>query len=93
MAGSPNLGPMRRGGETIARVHQYAREAGRDPSAIGMEARINISDGNPEFWVERAGAWKELGATHISVNTMRAALGSPEAHIRAIQRFKEVVDA
>jgi probable F420-dependent oxidoreductase len=89
----PQFGPDEKGRETIARVHQYAREAGRDPSAIGMEARINISDGNPEFWVERAGAWEELGATHISVNTMRAALGSPEAHIKAIQRFKEVVDA
>jgi probable F420-dependent oxidoreductase len=89
----PQFGPDEKGRETIARVHQYARETGRDPSAIGMEARINISDGNPEFWLERARAWEELGATHISVNTMRAALGSPEAHIKAIQRFKEVVAA
>ena len=87
----PQFFPDEAGRETITRVREYAREEGRDPSVIGMEARINIADGNPEFWVERAKAWEELGATHISVNTMRAGLESSEAHINAIRQFKEVV--
>jgi probable F420-dependent oxidoreductase len=87
----PQFPPDETGREAVARVREYAREEGRDPSVIGMEARINIADGNPEFWVERAKAWEELGATHISVNTMRAGLESPEAHIDAIRQFKEVV--
>ena len=87
----PQFSPDESGRETITRVREYAREEGRDPSVIGMEARINIADGNPEFWVERAKAWEELGATHISVNTMRAGLESSEAHINAIRQFKEVV--
>ena len=87
----PQFSPDEAGRETITRVREYAREEGRDPSVIGMEARINIADGNPEFWVERAKAWEELGATHISVNTMRAGLESSEAHINAIRQFKEVV--
>ena len=87
----PQFSPDEAGRETITRVREYTREEGRDPSVIGMEARINIADGNPEFWVERAKAWEELGATHISVNTMRAGLESSEAHINAIRQFKEVV--
>ena len=87
----PQFSPDEAGRETITRVREYAREEGRDPSVIGMEARINIADGNPEFWVELAKAWEELGATHISVNTMRAGLESSEAHINAIRQFKEVV--
>ena len=87
----PQFSPDEAGRETITRVREYAREEGRDPSVIGMEARINIADGNPEFWVERAKAWEELGATHISVNTMRAGLESSEAPINAIRQFKEVV--
>ena len=87
----PQFSPDEAGRETITRVREYAREEGRDPSVIGMEARINIADGNPEFWVERAKAWEELGATHISVNTMRAGLESSEAHINAIRQFKEAV--
>jgi probable F420-dependent oxidoreductase len=89
----PQFPPDDTGREAITRVREYVREEGRDPSVIGMEARINISDGNQEFWVERAKAWEELGATHISVNTMRAGLESPEAHINAIRQFKEVVDS
>jgi hypothetical protein len=73
------------------RVREYVREEGRDPSALGMEARINIADGDPEFWMERAKAWEVLGSTHISVNTMRAGLESLQAHINAIRQFKEVV--
>ena len=87
----PQFSPDEAGRETITRVREYAREEGRDPSVIGMEARINIADGNPEFWVELAKVWEELGATHISVNTMRAGLESSEAHINAIRQFKEVV--
>ena len=71
----------------------FATDAGRDPSSIGMETRINLTDGDPEFWQARAGAWKALGATHISVNTMRAGLKSPDDHIHAIQQFKDAVSA
>ena len=87
----PQFSPDETGRETVTRVQEYAREEGRDTSVIGMEARINIIDGNPESWVNRARAWEDLGATHISVNTMRAGLESPEAHINAIRQFKEVV--
>ena len=52
---------------------------------------MNIADGPPEFWAQQAQVWAGLGATHLSVNTMRAALRSPDAHIKAIRQFKEVV--
>ena len=89
----PQFAPDESGREAVTRVREYAGEAGRDPALLGMEARINFADGDPEFWMERARAWRDLGATHISVNTMRGGLGSPEAHINAIQQFKEVVDS
>jgi len=87
----PMFPPNDAGQEAVARVQSYAREAGRDPSAIGMEARINLADGLPEVWAQQAQAWKGLGATHLSVNTMRAELRSPDAHIKAIRQFKEAV--
>jgi len=33
-----------------------------------------------------------MGATHLTFNTMRAGLSSPDAHIDAIRRFKEAAD-
>jgi probable F420-dependent oxidoreductase len=76
---------------TVERLQVFAKEAGRDPADIGMEPRINLGDGDPEFWQEQARVWEDMGATHVSVNTMRAGLNSPQDHINAIQQFKEVI--
>jgi alkanesulfonate monooxygenase SsuD/methylene tetrahydromethanopterin reductase-like flavin-dependent oxidoreductase (luciferase family) len=89
----PICAPDDKAREVIDRIHGYAREAGRDPSAIGMEARINITDGPDELWAQQARAWEGLAATHISVNTMRAGLKGPDQHIEAIRRFREAVRA
>ena len=89
----PQMSPEKDGSATMAKLAEYAQEAGRDPSTIGMEARINSGDGDPEFWQEQSEAWQKLGATHVSVNTMKAGYRTPEDHINAIQQFKEVVGA
>lgn len=87
----PQFLPDETGGATVAKMRALAKGLGRDPSSIGMEARINISDGDPEVWQERANAWQALGATHVSVNTMRAGFRSLQDHVDAIQQFKEMV--
>ena len=88
----PQLAPDDIGQATINKVWEYAKEAGRDPASIGVEPRLDVSAGNPEFWQERATAWQGLGASHLGVNTMGAGLKSPQDHINVIQQFKEVVD-
>ncbi len=87
----PLFQPDAKGSALIEKMRSFAREAGREPRAIGIEGRINISQGSPEEWVKDLGAWRELGATHISINTMKAGLTTPQAHIDAIRRFKEAV--
>ncbi|HEV2662851.1 MAG TPA: LLM class F420-dependent oxidoreductase, partial [Ktedonobacteraceae bacterium] len=77
---------------TVERLRAYIGEAGRDPAAFGIEAHVNYSDGGPDEWKRQVAAWRELGATHISVNTMNAGLNSPTEHINALRRFKEAVD-
>ena len=71
-------------------MRSYALESGRDPASIGIEGRVNVFDGGAELWATQAADWKDLGATHISVNAMRAGLASPDDHISTIRRFKEV---
>ena len=87
----PQMQPGDDAKATVERLKKFAVDAGRDAAEIGMEARINLADGDPEYWQGQAKAWQELGATHVSVNTMRAGLDSPQEHINAIQQFKEVV--
>ena len=74
----------------IERVRSYASDAGRDPAEIGVDGRTTLH-GTPDDWVRQFAGWKEVGATHISVNTMAAGLSTPDDHIDALRRFKEAV--
>ena len=76
---------------TVERLQTFLSEVGRESSSMGMEPRINLADGNPEIWQAHANAWQSMGATHVSINTMRAGLNSPQDHIDAIQQFKEII--
>jgi hypothetical protein len=50
---------------------------------------MTISAESAETWQEQIEAWKEVGATHLSVNTMNAGFNNPAAHIDAIRNFRE----
>ncbi len=76
---------------TVEQLRSYSAEAGRDPGTVGIEARMNASDGNLDEWVRQTEGWQNLGATHISINTMGAGFTSPEQHIEAIRRYKEAI--
>ncbi len=75
----------------IERIHGYAREAGRDPSTIGIETWLRPNVLPEHEWTSYVQAWRELGATHFTVDTMGAGLAMPKGHIELLQRVKEVV--
>ena len=86
----PLMNPDENCRAAIEKVRAYAREAGRDPSRIGIEGRISHGQNSEETWRKELEAWKNLGATHASFNTMKAGLGSPRAHLDAIRRFAKI---
>ena len=77
--------------EAVERLRHYAEEAGRDPGSVGIEARLDMGRVPQGEWGAQTEAWRSLGATHISVNTMNAGLASPEDHIEAIRRCRETL--
>ena len=87
----PQFPPNAEGRATLERMRGHARAAGRDPASIGIEGRISLVDSTPDTWPRLAEDWSALGATHLSVNTMRAGLKTPAAHIDAIKRFYKTV--
>lgn len=76
---------------TIERLRDYLRQADRDLAQFGIEGGIEIRDGSPDDWAREVEAWRDLGGTHLHVNTMKAGLVSPDDHINAIRQFKEAV--
>jgi probable F420-dependent oxidoreductase len=86
------LGPLdERMREAVKRLHGYVEEAGRDPASVGIEARLDVGRVPQEEWIAQTEAWRSLGATHISVNTMNAGLNSPQEHVETIGRYKEAL--
>jgi probable F420-dependent oxidoreductase len=87
----PLVGPDDKCRALIDKIRSYAKEAGRNPNAIGIEGRISYGQGSPDAWTKELQAWQQLGATHASFNTMKAGLNSPSAHIEALRRFSKVM--
>ncbi len=89
----PQFQPGDEARQTLERVRGYIAEAGRAPSAVGIEGRFGLTIGGPAEWVQRAREWRDLGATHLSVNTMGAGLASPRDHIDAVLKVKQALDS
>ena len=102
----PNFEPDEEGAEIIAGLHERARGHGRDPVEIGIEATVNLLGRTPEQWREDALAWRALGATHLSANTMQEewdeaagmwskasgkSLDRVDAHLAQLERYLEAV--
>lgn len=71
---------------TLERLWEYTREAGRDPSEIGLEPKLDVTLGGPDAWHAHVEGWRRLGATHLCVNTMAAGFRTPAEHIAALQQ-------
>ncbi|MGI8754030.1 MAG: LLM class F420-dependent oxidoreductase [Acidimicrobiales bacterium] len=65
-------------------IDQAATEAGRDPSTMGMEGRVTWGRGGVDGLADHAGRWRGAGATHLSVDTMRAGLETIDDHLRVL---------
>ena len=66
-----------------------AEDAGRNPNDLGIDATVLAGDRGPQAWAADADAWKSMGATHLTFRTMAAGVGSVDAHIESIRKFKE----
>jgi probable F420-dependent oxidoreductase len=80
----PQVPPGPRLEEASAIVADSARQAGRDPATIGIEGRVSWTDQGAAKLVDHVGRWRAAGATHVSVNTMRAGLGRVDQHLAVL---------
>jgi probable F420-dependent oxidoreductase len=80
--------PMDQPGPALARstaiVHAAAEQAGRDATALGMEGRISLGSQDSSSIDQQVAAWRDAGATHLSINTMGAGFATVDEHIAAL---------
>jgi probable F420-dependent oxidoreductase len=76
---------------TMERFRGWVEEGGRDPDRVGVEWRIDVAQGTPDDWRAEADERKALGATHLSIQTMRGGLLGPDAQIGRIREAAEAL--
>jgi len=85
----PSFRPGEAAQQTVDRLHGQIREAGRDPAAFGIEARMALAQTPVENRAKDVAAWRAMrGITHFCVNTMGMGLASPAEHVKTLERFK-----
>jgi probable F420-dependent oxidoreductase len=87
--------PMIRPGDDLDRaldiVATAATEAGRDPGAIGLEGRAVCSPDDPDRFVRQVDRWRQVGATHLGIDTMRLGLEGADAHIAVLTQAADIL--
>lgn len=83
--------PNESGLEAREAIAEAARNAGRDPAAIGIEGRVGLLADRRESWGEMVEKWRGFGASHVTMYTMDEGLKGSDQHIERLATFLEDV--
>ncbi|HEY1989031.1 MAG TPA: LLM class F420-dependent oxidoreductase [Acidimicrobiales bacterium] len=88
--------PMVPPGEKLDRarsiIEASAAEAGRDVTALGMEGRVTWNPDDPDLFLRQVDRWRDAGATHLGIDTMRLGLGSVDEHLGALEAAAKLLE-
>ncbi len=82
----PEMQPGPEFDQARSEVARAAEAAGRDPASLGMDGRVTWTGDLRQLLVD-VEVWRAAGATHLSVNTMRAGLGGIDGHVSVLTRI------
>jgi probable F420-dependent oxidoreductase len=88
----PQVAPGPRLEAALAELRAGAEEVGRDPAAIGMDGRVNLSRGI-DVAADHVNRWRAVGASHLSVDSMGLVPTGPVGIDRHIAALAELADA
>jgi probable F420-dependent oxidoreductase len=84
--------------KAIVRLRQLVREADRPEASVGIDAWVSMGSSGPTQWREEIAQWRQLGITHVTLNTgfeqlhHKAISGTSLAdHVSAIRRYHEAI--
>ncbi len=76
----------------VARVREYAKEAGRDPASIGIDGTLRVGpDATPDDMVKQVQEWQDLGASYLRV--ARAGQFTLQQRIDDLVKVRETLKA
>ena len=90
---NPRTSPGDEGRAAIEEFHGFAREAGRDPAEIGIDATVHAHGEDPARWAEDARIWEDSGASHVTFRTIDCGFSGVDEHLDALRRFRAALGA
>jgi probable F420-dependent oxidoreductase len=87
----PERSPDQTARTMLDKIRGHAREANRDPTEVGVEARLTIASVPESEWASFVAGWRDLGATHVCINTMGMGLASVDDHLALLEKVLRAV--
>ena len=84
----PQARPDDNGRALVEKFRNFVAEAGREPSDVGLDARVSVLEGM-DVALANAEQWDDIGARYVGVNTMKAGFTTVDQHLNALREFKE----
>jgi probable F420-dependent oxidoreductase len=82
-----NWMPLDEAAAEVERLHRYLRAANRDPAQFGIDVRLSMKLQPRQTWEAYITGWRQLGASHLSLNLMDAGLKGLDDYLRAMREF------
>jgi len=87
----PTFDPDDTAAELVARFRDFAREYGRDPDTIEIEALLLPS--MVKDWAQHTRAWQKLGATRMCCNVAGNGIQGVDANLKRLEEVRQVLTA
>ena len=82
----------------IRKLHEFTQSAGRKPGDIGIDAWVSMGTLKPDDWRKEIKGWKDLGVSHVTLNTSFDVMhhkpisgNSLQQHLEAIRSYRDAV--
>jgi probable F420-dependent oxidoreductase len=85
----PQVQPGRGFEKSWGSVRAAALAAGRDPDQLGLEGHVWAREDNLARVADGVSRWRDSGADHVAVNTLRAGAEWPGGHVDVLRRAAE----
>lgn len=87
----PNYRTAGEAAHSLEILDGYLTKYGRLRQNFGIEFRLHYKPDNEKLWETTIDEWLNMGATHLSLNSMGCEFKSPGEHIKAISHFAKLL--